>query len=79
MEITKLDKIIANCIIKNDKGKSCAGHLKEYLTASESLKKQLPAKQGLYRCRRCLALYAMPKQEHLKTGKTPVILPPQTF
>lgn len=78
MEITKIDKAIANCTIKNEKGKPCAGHLKEYLTAPEALKKQFSSKQALYRCRRCLALYSMPKQDHLQDSKNGVLLPPQT-
>ncbi|KAF0248109.1 MAG: hypothetical protein FD167_2488 [bacterium] len=77
MEIIKQEKAITNCIIKNEKGDMCAGHLKEYLTASEELKKQIPAKHSIYRCRRCLALYTMPKQDHLQGSKSGVLLPPQ--
>jgi hypothetical protein len=78
MNITKLDKAIANCIVKDEKGKMCAGHLKEYQTAPENLKKQVSAKEGLYRCRRCLALYTMPNQSHLKDSKDAILLLPQT-
>lgn len=77
MEILKQEKSITNCIIKNEKGSMCAGHLKEYLGASEELKKQIPAKYSIYRCRRCLALYTMPEQDHLKANKSGVLLPPQ--
>lgn len=77
MEILKQEKAITNCVVKNEKGKMCAGHIKEHLSASEELKKQIPAKHSIYRCRRCLALYAMPTQDHLRLGKSGVLLPPQ--
>lgn len=77
MEIIKQEKSITNCIVKNEKGDMCSGHLKEYLVASDEIRKQIPAKHSIYRCRRCLALYTMPNQNHLQEGKTGVLLAPQ--
>ncbi|MBI4852716.1 MAG: hypothetical protein HY819_13050 [Acidobacteria bacterium] len=77
IEILKQEKAITNCIVKNEKGVMCAGHLKEYLTATEELKKQIPAKHSIYRCRRCLALYTMPEQDHLHASKSGSLLAPQ--
>ena len=77
-EIIKLDKQQSVCTIKNEKGEICSGHLKEYMTASDSLRKQLPAKHTLYRCKRCKAVYMSPNQEHLHDAKGGVVLPPQT-
>lgn len=78
IEIIKLDQLQTVCTVKDDKGKNCWGHLKEYLTAPQELIRQLPVKHKLYRCRRCLTIYTTPAQNHLHVSKDGTVLPPQT-
>ena len=77
-EIIRSDQKMSNCSIKNEKGEICGGHLKEYMLAPDSMRKQLPAKYSLYRCKRCKAVYMAPGQQHLYAGKGGSVLPPQT-
>ncbi|MEW6732799.1 MAG: hypothetical protein AB1489_15845 [Acidobacteriota bacterium] len=78
MEIIKLANHQQVCSVKNEKGEICSGHLKEWMTAPDSVIKQLKPGQRLYRCKRCKTAYMSPPQNHLHAGEGGVMLPPQT-
>lgn len=77
-EIIRVDQKLSNCIIKDEKGVECAGHLKEYMTAPPSLSQKLVTGYKLYRCKRCQAIYMAIDQAHLHHTKSSATLPPQT-
>ena len=79
VEIIKIESIYHVCTIKNEKGEICSGHLKEWMTAPDSVRKQVPAGYKLYRCKRCKAAYAGPPQEHLHASKQSQVIPPQNI
>jgi hypothetical protein len=49
-----------NCDEKDAKNKPCWGQLKMWLTAPETVKKQVPSGAQLYRCQVCLTVYYGP-------------------
>jgi hypothetical protein len=77
VEIIKLEGKHFVCTIKNEKGDICSGHLKEYMTAPDSVRKQVTQGFKLYRCKRCKTIYASPPQEHLHASKEDEVIPPQ--
>jgi len=72
MEILTLQNpdIQHNCTVKkvDDKGKEsvCNGHLREWLTVPDELRKQLKPGETYHRCRRCGAVYRGPIRRHLR-------------
>jgi|GEM_PF-1704196 hypothetical protein len=91
MEILTLQNpdIQHNCTVKkvDDKGKEsvCNGHLREWLTVPDDLRKQLKPGETYYRCRRCGAVYRGPLRRHLRGVQATTgalipqpVLPPQS-
>lgn len=79
IEIIKLSKPQTVCTVKNEKGDICSGHLKEMMSPSQELVKQIPADHKLYRCKACRTIYSSPAQKHLQYATAPSYLPPQEF
>ncbi len=53
------------CTVKNEKGVNCAGHIKQWFTASkEDIAKAAPG-NTLHRCQRCFAIYEGPLAQYL--------------
>ena len=77
VEITKLESKHFVCTVKNEKGEICSGHLKEYMTAPDSVRKQVQQGYKLYRCKRCKTIYAGPAHEHLHGANKGEVIPPQ--
>ena len=53
------------CTVKDEKGKRCQAHVKQWQTAPpEALKKAAPG-NTLHRCQRCYTIYEGPPQQYL--------------
>lgn len=53
------------CTVKDEKGKSCTGHVKQWFTPTpEVLAKAAPG-NTIHRCQRCFTVYEGPPQEFL--------------
>jgi hypothetical protein len=59
------------CTVKNEKGQSCTGHVKQWHTAPPDVVAKAAAGNTLLRCQRCYTIYEGPAQEYLhpKTKK----------
>ena len=57
------------CTVKDEKGKNCAGHVKQWHTAPPGVVSQAAAGNTIHRCQRCYAIYEGPPQEYLHPSK----------
>lgn len=53
------------CTVKDEKGKNCQGHVKQWLTAPPDVVKNAAAGNTIHRCQRCFTIYEGPPQEFL--------------
>lgn len=53
------------CTVKNEKGQNCAGHVKQWLTASADIIEKAAPENTIHRCQRCYLIYEGPPQEYL--------------
>ena len=53
------------CTVKDDKGKKCAGHVKQWLSAPDEVIEKAASGNSIHRCQRCYAIYEGPPQEYL--------------
>jgi hypothetical protein len=53
------------CLVKNEKGENCWGHMKQWYTAPKELLAKAAAGNTLHRCQRCGTIYEGPPQEYL--------------
>lgn len=57
------------CDEKDAKGKLCVGHLKRWFTPSEEVVRELGARDEIYRCERCHALYRPAAGDRSSAGR----------
>ena len=53
------------CTVKDDKGKKCTGHVKQWLSAPDEVFEKAAPGNSIHRCQRCFAIYEGPPQEYL--------------
>lgn len=53
------------CTSKDEKGKNCSGHVKQWFTASPDVKAKAAPGNTLHRCQRCYTIYEGPIQQYL--------------
>ena len=53
------------CTVKNEKGESCTGHVKQWNTAPKDVRSRAAQGNTIHRCQRCFAIYEGPPQEYL--------------
>jgi hypothetical protein len=53
------------CTVKDEKGKNCQGHVKQWLTAPPEVIKKAASGNTIHRCQRCFTIYEGPPQEYL--------------
>lgn len=57
------------CTVKDEKGKNCTGHLKQWFNPPAEVASKAAPGNTLHRCQRCFALYEGPPQEFLHPKK----------
>ncbi|HWC77337.1 MAG TPA: hypothetical protein VG778_07740 [Blastocatellia bacterium] len=57
------------CTVKDEKGKSCSGHVKQWLTAPKEVVAKAAPGNTIHRCQRCFTIYEGPPQEYLHPKK----------
>lgn len=57
------------CTVKDEKGKSCTGHVKQWFTAPADVIAKAAPGNTIHRCQRCFAIYEGPPQEYLQPNK----------
>ncbi len=53
------------CTVKDEKGKNCWGHVKQWLTAPPEVVGKAAPGNTIHRCQRCHTIYEGPPQEYL--------------
>ena len=53
------------CTVKDEKGKNCQAHVKQWLTVPPEVVAKAAAGNTIHRCQRCYAIYEGPPQEYL--------------
>jgi hypothetical protein len=53
------------CTVKNEKGQSCTGHVKQWLTAPAEIAAKAAPGNFVHRCQRCYSIYEGPPQQYL--------------
>ncbi|MEK6287698.1 MAG: hypothetical protein AABO57_18425 [Acidobacteriota bacterium] len=53
------------CTVKDEKGKNCYGHVKQWLTVPPEVVGKGAPGNTIHRCQRCFTIYEGPPQEYL--------------
>lgn len=53
------------CTVKDEKGKNCTGHIKEWFTAPDEVVEKAAPGNSIHRCQRCNAIYEGPSKKYL--------------
>lgn len=53
------------CTVKDEKGKNCQAHVKQWLTAPPEIVSKAAPGNTIHRCQRCFTIYEGPPQEYL--------------
>ena len=57
------------CTVKDDKGKNCQMHVKQWLTAPPDVVSKAAPGNTIHRCQRCFTIYVGPPQEYLHPNR----------
>jgi hypothetical protein len=58
------------CTVKDEKGKNCTGHVKQWFNPPRDVAAKAAPENTLHRCQRCFAIYEGPPQEYLHPQAT---------
>ena len=53
------------CTVKDEKGKNCTGHVKQWNSAPKEVLEKAAPGNTIHRCQRCFTIYEGPPQEFL--------------